>query len=232
MSSTTQTDMANALTEAIQKIAESNAQSIDSTLVVEAEIVEIIDEGLGTYVVKYLGNKFNATTAHTEIVYEIGDMVYVIIPNGNFDKNKIILSPVTPSTAVYASTEGGASYITIGDNLFKYVEDVSLCTYKPHDADVTGSDPSPVVNIDTTGFSALFESALSDSRTFNFTCKIQTNIDKSRRSKGNYGLILDIPVVQSVNGIYTQKYYSIVIDVNNIFMRRYVAGTGLTVVPV
>lgn len=216
MSSTTQRDVANALTEAMQKIAESNAQSKEATLVIEAEIVEIVDEGLGTYIVKYLGNKFNATTAHTEILYEVGDLVYVIIPNGNFDKNKIILSPVTPSTAVYASTEGGTSYITIGDNLFKSVADVFLCTYKPHDADISGGDPTPIVNIDTTGFAALFKAALTDSRAFNFTCKIQTDIEKDRRSKGNYGLVLDIPVIQPIDGIDTKKYYSIVMDINNI----------------
>ena len=208
MGTTTQNDVTNALTTAIQTIAESNVQSKEATLVVEAEIVEIIDEGLGTYIVKYLGNKFNATTAHNEIIYEVGDMVYIIIPNGNFDKNKVILSPVTPSTAVYASTQDGDSYITIGDNLFKYINNVSLCTYKPHNAEE--------INIDTTGFAALFKAALTDSRTFNFTCKIQTNIEKERRSKGNYGLVLDIPVIQFINGIATQKYYSITIDTNNI----------------
>ena len=208
MSITTQNDVANALTEAMQTIAESNAQAKEATLVVEAEIVEIVDEGLGTYIVKYLGNKFNATTAHTEITYEIGDMVYVIVPNGNFDKNKVILSPVTPNTAVYASDTGENSYIVIGDNLFKSIADVSLCTYKPHDAED--------VDIDTTGFAALFKSALADSRTFNFTCKIQTNIEKSRRSKGNYGLILNIPVIQTVDGIDVHKFYKVTVDINNI----------------
>lgn len=216
MGLTTQSEVANALTAAMQTIAESNAQSQDATLTIEAEIVEVIDEGLGTYKVLYLGNKFEATTAHTEITYEVGDMVYVIIPNGNFDKNKVILSPVNPSTAVYAVTEDGSSYVTIGDNIFANVADVSLCTYKPHDADPTGTDPSPIVTIDTTGFAALFQAALADSRTFNFTCKIQTNIEKARRSKGNYGLILDIPVTQVVDGVSTQQYYSIVADINNI----------------
>lgn len=208
MSITTQNDVANALTAAMQTIAESNAQAKEATLVVEAEIVEIVDEGLGTYIVKYLGNKFNATTAHTEITYEIGDMVYVIIPNGNFDKNKVILSPVTSNTAVYASNTGENSYIIIGDNLFKSIADVSLCTYKPHDAED--------VDIDTTGFAALFKSALADSRTFNFTCKIQTNIEKSRRSKGNYGLILNIPVIQTIDGVDVHKFYKLTVDINNI----------------
>lgn len=216
MGLTTQSEVANALTAAMQAIAESNAQSQEATLTIEAEIVEVIDEGLGTYKVLYLGNKFEATAAHTEITYEVGDMVYVIIPNGNFDKNKVILSPVNPSTAVYTTTKNGSSYVTIGNNIFANVADVSLCTYKPHDEDPAGTDPSPIVTIDTTGFADLFKSALADSRIFNFTCKIQTNIEKDRRSKGNYGLILDIPVTQIVDGEEEQKYYSIVVDINNI----------------
>lgn len=216
MGLTTQSEVANALTAAMQVIAESNAQSQDATLTIEAEIIKVIDEGLGTYKVLYLGNKFEATTAHTEMTYEVGDMVYVIIPNGNFDKNKIILSPVNPSTAAYTTTKSGSSYVAIGDNIFANVADVSLCTYRPHDADPTGTDPSPIVAIDTTGFAALFQSALADSRIFNFTCKIQTNIEKDRRSKGNYGLILDIPVIQVVDGVEEKKYYSIVVDINNI----------------
>ena len=207
MGITTQNDVTNALTTAMQAIAESNVRSKEATLVVEAEVVEVIDEGLGTYRVKYLGNKFDATTAHTEITYEIGDMVYVIIPNGNFDKNKVILSPVTPSSATYASTQGESSYITLGDNLFKTVNNVNLCTYKP---------TTKTVGVDSTGFAALFNAALTDSRVFNFTCKIRTNIEKSRRTKGNYGLILSIPVIQSINGVNTSKRYELTIDVNNI----------------
>ena len=105
MSSTTQNEVAKALTSAIQTIAESNAQSKEATLTIEAEIVDVIDEGLGTYIVNYLGNKFEASTSHNEITYSVGDRVYVIVPNGNFDKNKIILSPVVPGTSTYASTD-------------------------------------------------------------------------------------------------------------------------------
>ena len=211
---TTQNEVASALTSAIQTIAESNVKSKEATLVIEAEIVEIIDEGLGTYKVKYLGNIFEASTSHSEIIYEIGDMVYVIIPNGNFDRNKVILSPVTPSTAVYASTENGISYVSIGDNLFKSVPSVSLCTYKPQDSTI-------INNVDTTGFAALFQSALTDSRSFNFTFKVRTDIEKSRRTKGNYGLILDIPVVQTIDGIDVSKYYSITVDTNNMLGEPY-----------
>ena len=204
--------LSSALLQSIDAMAQSAADSADRTLTIEAKIVEVIDAGIGTYKVEYLGNTFEATAAHTEIVYDVDEMVYVIVPCGDFDKMKVILSPVSPVTATYASTQGGASFITLGDNLFASVADVELCTYRPHDADPTGSDASPDVNIDTTGFAQLFKEALKDSRTFNFSCRIKTDIDKSRRSKGNYGLVLDIPVIQE----NTQKFYSIVLDINNI----------------
>lgn len=204
--------LSSALLQSIDAMAQSAADSTDRTLTIEAKVVEVIDAGIGTYKVEYLGNTFEATAAHTEIVYDVDEMVYVIVPCGDFDKNKVILSPVSPVTATYASTQGGASFITLGDNLFASVADVELCTYHPHDADPAGSDASPYVNINITGFAQLFKEALKDSRTFNFSCRIKTDIDKSRRSKGNYGLVLDIPVIQE----NTQKFYSVVLDINNI----------------
>ena len=170
------------MTSAISVIADSSVQSKEATLTIEAEVVEIIDEGLGIYKVKYLGNEFEATTAHIEISYQIGDMVYVVIPNGNFDKNKIILSPVTSTSTVYTFTENGINYIPISSNLFKSVENVALSTYR--------TEEQKLVDYDLDGFSSLFNAALKDSRTFNFTCKIKTNIEKERRSKGDYGLEL------------------------------------------
>lgn len=204
--------LSSALLQSIDAMAQSAADGTNRTLTIEAKVVEVIDAGIGIYKVEYLGNTFEATAAHTEIVYDVDEMVYVIVPCGDFDKNKVILSPVSPVTATYASTQGGASFITLGDNLFASVADVELCTYRPHDADPAGSDASPYVDINTTGFAQLFKEALKDSRTFNFSCRIKTDIDKSRRSKGNYGLVLDIPVIQE----NTQKFYSVVLDINNI----------------
>ena len=118
--------LSSALLQSIDAMAQSAADSTDRTLTIEAKIVEVIDAGIGTYKVEYLGNTFEATAAHTEIVYDVDEMVYVIVPCGDFDKNKVILSPVSPVTATYASTQGGASFITLGDNLFASVADVEL----------------------------------------------------------------------------------------------------------
>ena len=43
-------------------------------------------------------------------------MVYVIIPNSDFENSKIILSPVNQEMATYASTENGNIYVPLGQN--------------------------------------------------------------------------------------------------------------------
>ena len=201
-------ELTDALFSAMQTISEATARKQKITSVIEAEIVDLVDAGLGTYEVSYLGNRFEATTSQTNNTYEIGDIVYVLVPEGNFDKNKIILSLVTPSVSEHIDINSQSEYIPLGNNLFKSVADVSLCTYKTR-------EPASISGVDTTGFSALFKAALTDSRIFNFTCKIQTNIEKDRRSNGNYGLILDIPVIQEINGVPVSRYYSITLDTSN-----------------
>ena len=201
---TNRDSLSSALLQSMEAFAEMARTSTNGTITIEAKIVEVVDEGKGIYKVQYLGNTFEASSPSTEIVYNVDDVVYVVVPDGNFDKNKIILSPVSPVETTYASTEDSVSYITIGDNLFASVADIELCTYRPHD--------KTEEMVDTTGFAQLFAAALNDSRVFNFTCRIKTNIDVSRRAKGNYGLILDIPVIQE--GI--QKFYSVTLDINNL----------------
>ena len=202
MNTSLKDSLSNALLQSMQEIANNVASNSSATLTIEAKIIDIVDEGKRIYKVEYLGNTFEATAAN-DIIYNIDEMVYITIPDGNFDKNKIIVAPISASDITYASVEEGNSYITLGDNLFASVFDVGLCTYRPHEENV---------ELDLTGFSQLFMSALKDSRTFNFTCRIKTNIEKNRRSKGNYGLILTIPVTQAGNA----KTYTVVLDINNL----------------
>lgn len=209
---TNRDSLSNALLQSIELFAKKEANQVPATLTVEAKVVEVIDQGRGIYKVQYLGNSFEAVAANTNIIYDIDEMVYLIIPNGNFDNNKIILAPISAATTTYASTLDSNSYFALGDNLFASVDDVELCTYRPHDANPLGTDDSPYVSIDTSGFAELIQSALQDSRTLDFTCRIKTNIEKSRRTKGNYGLILDIPIKQEDR----IKMFSVVLDINSL----------------
>lgn len=185
MSSTTK--YADAISQAIQTIADSSARNKEATLVVEAEVVEIVDAGIGIYNVKYLGNVFKASSSNVDTTYKIGDIVYILIPNGNFDNNKIIISLVNVIKAS-GSTKGGSNYVTISDNL---IEDIDIKLSSKYNQSFTLSE-----NISE----ALFNATLQDSRVFNLTCTIRTDIEPSRRTRGEYGFTLKIPVIKMIDG--------------------------------
>lgn len=58
------------------------------TQVISGKVISVENDGF--YTIEYLGNKFKAHTIGEEI-YQIEDEVYILIPYGDYSKNKIIL---------------------------------------------------------------------------------------------------------------------------------------------
>ena len=111
--------------DALAKITVKSSK--DKTLTLEAKIVEIVDEGLGKYKVQYLDNIFTAFSANASIKYKVDTIVYIIVPEGNFDKKITILSDVASEDSKLMVTEGDL-YIKIGDSLFGNVFSTNLCS--------------------------------------------------------------------------------------------------------
>ena len=61
--------------------------------VLECRIFEIIDSAIGKYRVSYLENTFIAHSINKE-PYSLNENVYVLIPDNNFAKEKVILGNV------------------------------------------------------------------------------------------------------------------------------------------
>lgn len=197
----------NDIQSALVSFADTIAQyrNTSGTLTVEAKVIEVIDDGLGIYKVEYLENTFEATAANTEITYEENDLVYVLIPNGDFDKNKIIISPVSNGKSVYADTQNENLYIALGSNLFSNAAELEL--YSNRNTPLT-----EVPNLDLTDFYDIVSPVLEDSRTLDLTCYIKTDIIQEQRKRGNYGLVLTIPVIQEG----TKTNYTVTLDINNL----------------
>ena len=79
----TNNEIMQSLLEAINLVADSSSKNADSTLTIEAEIVEIEDAGVGTYIIQYMENKFKAYSTNGA-QYSVGDIVYVLIPDKDF----------------------------------------------------------------------------------------------------------------------------------------------------
>lgn len=181
-------DLQNSLLESMSILAKSASQSTPATLTVEAVIVNAIDISSGLYLVEYLGNKFKAYADVTS-KYSSGELVYVLIPNGDFTKNKVILRAVTPTVKNYIEeTSNKIEYSNISGNLLNYSDKIALCSYR--------NGVFPVVQGNIQIALDNLKRALKDylekgEVQFQLETKVQTNI--TGQNYGNFGLILDIP---------------------------------------
>lgn len=199
----------DALLQSMDALAKISVESSKAkTLTLEAKIAEVVDEGIGKYKVQYLDNIFYAYAANSSIVYEKEDIVYIIVPEGNFDKKITILSEVSSEISKLAVTEGDL-YVPLGDSLFGATLGQDLCSRRVENNEITGNKSF---------FAKTFTEYLKDNRTFNLSCNIRTDIDANRRSNGNYGLILNIPVVD-LNEVPSN--YEVILDINNIMGNAY-----------
>ena len=193
-------ELQQSLLDSMQLLSEKAIQNTDSVITIKATIKEIVDAGLGTYLVKYGENTFEAISLG-KVAYQENNIVYVLIPNGDFAQQKMILGAVTPHATMYASTEENENYIPISDNLFGGGVGINLRSWK---------DEVKNVDIDTTNFGLIFSEYLKNYKNFVFTAKVKTEIDKDHQVKGNYGLVLNLPFIDAAAGgtsVQTWKSY-------------------------
>ena len=207
--------------DAVKLLANSAVSQSKATLTIECEIVDIIDAAIGSYKVKYLDNQFEVYS-NPSIVYQIGNMVYVIVPDGDFEKTKMIVGAVTPSAEMYTGSEEVDKYVEISNNLLN-IGNVKINTYNSNievgtetrvGEFVIGLGPTDAGN---TKFVKLFSDYIQNYNCFLLSAKIKTNISMDRRNTGNYGIKLSIPVKEDQgDGEPVPAYKDYKIDVNNI----------------
>lgn len=69
-----------------------NGLSLDKT--VQGEIVSIVDMDIGEYRAKYNGNIITVFSRVPSEQYKIGERVYIVVPENDFSKDKIIFGRV------------------------------------------------------------------------------------------------------------------------------------------
>ena len=89
------TKLQESLIEAMQILYNGfiNNEQISKTL--ECRI-ESYDSNNDTYTVDYMGNRFTKVECHLNDTYIPGDIVFVLIPNGDFSKTKTIVGRSEP----------------------------------------------------------------------------------------------------------------------------------------
>lgn len=75
----------------INGIAKQQVQATPMDLTIDAKISKLYNVDIGEYKVEYQGNIFSAFTQNPEVTYNVGERVYVLVPQGDFSTKKVIL---------------------------------------------------------------------------------------------------------------------------------------------
>ena len=184
---------------------------------ITALIVECIDEVAGKYKVKYQ-DSFYYATSDSSVTYNVNSEVYILIPNGDFSKDKKIIGTVKALGTNYVSLiEGDEGYEYIGTNVIDEHEKVLLCSYNEntsillYDADAQ----TQLLNIDI----AATEEYLKQSSHVIIGGEFKTSLPKEQRNYGNYGLIFTLEFLDEA---YQESIYKdFIIDIDNMIGQPY-----------
>ena len=196
------------LLNSFEILAKGYMQQAPGTTVIEGVIQQIVNAGTGHYIVNYLDNLLDVYANNANIQFNIGDKVYVLVPNGDFSKQKIIISMSTPSTMIYDSSEADR-YMEVSDSLFNEIQEIALSTYKTENIQVKAHWYG--------NFSNIFPKYLKNYSTFLFSVDIKTEIKTEQQINGNYGIKLQLPFYfynSNKEKVETWKTYTL--DINNI----------------
>lgn len=89
------------LLRAIDIIADEKVAQLQFDKTIRATIFSIVNLDTGEYKVRYSGNIFSAFSNDLNKTYKIDDAVYVVVPQGNFSSQKMIVGLVSAQSLSY-----------------------------------------------------------------------------------------------------------------------------------
>lgn len=159
------------------------------------------------YEVKYLDNYFNVYSNNINAHYKINDNVYILVLNGDFEKEKIIIGSSTADINTYMPVINHNEYIEVSDDLLKIQDNkVELNTYHTEEKEIVLDDN---LNIQLLEY-------LKNFNTLSLSCNIKTNIGIEQKFQGDYGLKLLLPIISSKNGESIADFKTVVLNTETI----------------
>ena len=197
--------------QAMQLIAENAVKNAGYDKTIQATIISCEDKTTGCYKIQYQDNIFLAYSADTKVKYTKGNLVYILIPNSNFDNNKTILGSVTKMGSDYIDvTDEKDQYEIIGNNICQQDKEFKLSTYQTAVKVLYDVEAS----VDELGLSEFDAGEYLSSATYlMLTAFIKTSIAASQRYLGNYGLLVEAEFKDNA-GTDTIVSKNYILDVN------------------
>lgn len=179
-------ELQSRMIEAIEAIASNKVENSNATLTIKAEIVEDINPVKGIYKARYLSDVFEVY-APGGLRYAVGSIVYILVPDGDFNKDKMIIGSAGAAYESVVQVGESKQYYDLSDNLCN-AENISLWSYKENKG---------VENqfLDTKLLNSYLADTSADTICFSFD--LTTHLSQEQQVKqGNYGLALKFQIIQ------------------------------------
>lgn len=206
------------LFDAIEIIAQDKIDKANLNKTIQATIVKTMDSALGKYKVKYQDSYFYVYTMNSDIKYLDGCSVYVLIPNGDFNQDKFIISAVD-KTKIQQQTALSEKdkYEIVGCNCANQEEEFGICSYQ-EDGDILllydKRNNLNLINLNERDV----EEYLKNSSYLSIGGDFRTDLNSEQQIKGNYGLVAEIVYLDEINNEVIKKY---VLDINSFISNPY-----------
>ncbi len=122
-------ELQQSLLDTVQLMSTKAANSTNATLTVKCTVVDVIDAGLGLYKVKYGDNTFEVY-CHLNSTFVKDDLVYVLIPDGDFSNEKLIVGSGAPKASMIIPDEESEIIVVNPDNLINVSDTINLKTWE------------------------------------------------------------------------------------------------------
>lgn len=178
---------------------------------ISAIVVECVDEVSGRYKVRYQEGTYYATSDNAAH-YGVNTEVYVLIPGGDFSKEKKIIGSVKNLGKGYGViADGDEGYSYIGTNVIDFNGEIGLCSYKGEDTKILyqHGETNQLLNINIEAAEEYFKKSTH----IIAGARFKTNLAREQKNYGNYGLIFTLEFLDDSKGTSVLKDY--IIDVDN-----------------
>lgn len=203
MTTMNQQNIESQICDAVQILAERAIEQARYDKTISALIVECVDTKKGKYKVKYQDSFFYATSDNTELNYRKNTEVYVLVPEGDFAKNKKILGTVKDMSEEYAQRmqELNNTYYEVGKSVIW--EGENLCSYKLEDEKIYTD-----FQVD----SSFNDNIRQYGSKLRLSADIQTALPPEHRGKGTYGITAALNFTEEETGESITHTFTLDVD--------------------
>ena len=204
-------DYENNLLDAIEMVVSDKVSNAQFNKTIQAVVIERTDADLGKYKLKYQDSEIEAYATDLSAFYPEGVLVNILVPNGDFDQDKIIINAVQKEKTEYDVVLNDEEvYRIIGGNTIFSDDEFGLCSYKADQATILYDRDASIntINLDIISL----QQNIKNSEYLICAAEFRTKLDSGQQIEGNYGIVFDIDFKDNATGKIVTKSYIIDVD--------------------